>query len=68
MILLTSLKGSVKTAAQKTQAETAAKGIEGQKGVKNELKVDANDSMTNQMVSSNSNTAKTANSNANMKK
>ena len=62
------LKGSVKTAAQKTQAETAAKGIEGQKGVKNELKVDANDSMTNQMVSSNSNTAKTANSNANMKK
>ena len=62
------LKGSVKTAAQKTQAETAAKGIEGQKGVKNELKVDANDSMTNQMVGSNSNTAKTANSNANMKK
>ena len=62
------LKGTVKTAAQKTQAETTAKGIEGQKGVKNELKVDANDSMTNQMTSGNTNTAKMANSNANMKK
>jgi BON domain len=62
------LKGTVKTAAQKTQAETTAKGIEGQKGVKNELKVDAKDSMTNQMVNGNSNTAKAANTNANMKK
>ncbi len=59
------LKGTVATAAQKTQAETTAKGIEGQKGVKNELKVQANDSMTNQMTSGNSNTKMT---NANMKK
>lgn len=57
------LKGSVKTAAQKTQAETVAKGIEGVKSVKNELKVDANDSMTNQMVNGNSKMA-----NSNMKK
>ena len=56
------LKGSVKTAAQKTQAETVAKGIEGQKGIKNELKVDAGDSMGNQMTSGNTKT-----SNANMK-
>lgn len=44
------LKGTVKTAAQKTAAETAAKGIEGQKGIKNELKVNPNDSLTNQTV------------------
>lgn len=66
---VTTLKGSVKTAAQKTQAETTAKGIEGVKSVKNELKVDANDSMTNQMTSGNtSSNTKMANSNANMKK
>lgn len=47
------LRGTVATAAQKTQAETVAKGIEGQKGVKNELTVRANDSMTNQMVNGN---------------
>lgn len=58
------LKGTVKTAAQKTQAETVAKGIDGQKGVKNELKVDANDSMGNQMMNGNA----SSNSNANMKK
>ncbi len=58
------LKGSVKTAAQKTQAETVAKGIDGVKSVKNELKVDAGNSMTNQMVGSNTKT----NTNANMKK
>ncbi len=57
------LRGSVATAAQKTQAETVAKGIEGQKGVKNELKVQANDSMTNQMTGGNATTT-----NANMKK
>lgn len=51
------LKGTVGTAAQKAQAETVAKSIEGQKGVKNELTVKANDSMTNQMV--NGNTAHT---------
>jgi len=59
------LRGSVATAAQKTAAETVAKGIDGQKGVKNQLTVNAADSMTNQMTSGNSNTMK---SNANMKK
>lgn len=44
------LKGTVATAAQKTQAETVAKTIEGQKGVKNELLVRAGDTVTNQMV------------------
>ncbi len=47
------LKGTVATAAQKTQAETAAKTIEGQKGVKNQLLVRAGDSVTNQMVNGN---------------
>ena len=41
------LRGTVASAAQKTQAETVAKGIEGQKGVTNRLTVSANDSMTN---------------------
>lgn len=50
------LRGTVATAAQKTSAETVAKGIEGQKGVNNQLTVKANDSMTNQMVNGNSNT------------
>jgi hyperosmotically inducible protein len=59
------LRGSVGSQAQKTAAENAAKGIEGQKGVKNQLTVNANDSMTNQMTSGN---ATTSNSNANMKK
>ncbi len=49
------LRGTVASAAQKTQAETVAKGIEGQKGIKNELKVQAGDSMTNQMTTGNSN-------------
>jgi len=44
------LKGTVATAAQKTAAETAAKGIEGQKGIKNELKVNPDDSLTNQTM------------------
>jgi BON domain len=54
------LKGTVANAAQKASAEKVAKGIDGQKGVKNELKVAPNDSMTN-TKSSNSNT--TSNSN-----
>ena len=58
------LKGSVANAAQKTAAIAAAKGIEGNKGVKDELKVQANDSMTNQMTGTNTKT----NTNANMKK
>ncbi len=43
------LKGSVASKAEADKAVAAAKGIEGQKGIKNELKVNANDSMTNQM-------------------
>jgi osmotically-inducible protein OsmY len=53
------LKGTVANAAQKASAEKVAKGIEGQKGVKNELQVKPNDSATNQMV--NGNKSKTAN-------
>ncbi|MGI8788154.1 MAG: BON domain-containing protein [Pyrinomonadaceae bacterium] len=59
------LKGTVANAEQKAKAESVAKGIDGQKGVKNELKVEPNDSMTNQMTSGNSNTKM---SNANMMK
>ena len=61
------LRGSVATADQKAVAEKVAKGIEGQKGVKNDLKVQAGDSMTNQMVNGNGNT-KAGNTGANMKK
>jgi len=50
------LKGTVETAAQKTKAEEVAKGIDGVKSVKNELKVAPDDSMTN--TSSNSNAKK----------
>ena len=54
------LKGTVANAAQKASAEKVAKGIEGQKGVKNELKVAPNDSMTNTKsnTSANTNTGK----------
>lgn len=47
------LKGTVANAAQKSKAEQVSKGIEGQKGVKNELQVRPGDSMTNQMVNGN---------------
>jgi osmotically-inducible protein OsmY len=45
------LKGSVATKAQADKAVSVASGIEGKKGVKNELKVQAGDSMTNQATS-----------------
>lgn len=48
------LRGTVASAAQKTAAQKVAEGIEGQKGVTNQLTVKANDSMTNQMVNGNS--------------
>jgi hyperosmotically inducible protein len=41
------LRGTVENAAQKTKAEQVAKGIEGVTKVTNQLKVAANDSMTN---------------------
>jgi hyperosmotically inducible protein len=47
------LAGTVASAAQKASAEKVAKGITGIKSVKNELKVSANDSVTNQMVNGN---------------
>ena len=50
------LKGTVADAAQKTKAEQVAKGIDGVKSVKNELKVAPKDSMTN--TTSNSNAKK----------
>ncbi len=59
------LKGTVGTAAEKTKAEQVAKGIDGVKSVKNELKVAPKDSMTNQMV--NGNTSNKANANVNKK-
>jgi hyperosmotically inducible periplasmic protein len=49
------LKGTVANAAQKTKAEQVAKGIDGVKSVKNELKVAPNDSMTNTSGNSNTN-------------
>ena len=48
------LKGTVGTAAQKDAAVKAAKAIEGVKDVKDELKVDAKDSMTNQATTTDS--------------
>lgn len=47
------LKGTVADAAQKAKAEQVAKAIDGVKSVKNELKVQPNDSMTNQAVNGN---------------
>lgn len=44
------LKGTVATAAEKAKAESVAKGVSGQKGIKDELKVQAGDSLTNQTV------------------
>jgi hypothetical protein len=58
------LKGTVASQAQKTKAVQTAKAIQGVKEVKDELKVSANDSMTN-MSTSNSNTH--GNTNANKK-
>ena len=56
------LSGTVGTEAQKTQAATVAKGIEGVKSVTNNLKVQAGDSLTNQAVGTNT-TTNTANAN-----
>jgi hypothetical protein len=53
------LRGTVASAAQKTAAQKVAEGIEGQKGVSNQLTVKANDSMTNQMVNGNSSSGNT---------
>ncbi len=57
------LRGTVANAAQKAKAGEVANGIEGKTSVKNDLKVVANDSMTNQAVNGN-----TKPSNANMNK
>ena len=54
------LKGTVATKEQMMKAESVAKSIDGQKGVKNELKVAAGDSMANMNTNSvvNGNTKK----------
>ncbi len=54
------LRGTVANAAEKAKAVSVAKGIEGQKGVKDELKVAPADSMTNMNTNSvvNGNTRK----------
>lgn len=49
------LRGTVETAAERSAAEKVAKGIEGVKSVKNELKVAPEDSVTN-MSGNSSNT------------
>lgn len=59
------LRGTVASDAQKKKAEEVAKGIEGQKGIKNELKVQAGDSVTNQMTGSNTAGDKKGTANAN---
>lgn len=58
------LRGTVANKEQSTKAESVAKGIDGVKSVKNDLKVAPADSMTN----TSSNSSSTTNSNANMKK
>jgi len=59
------LAGTVANAAQKASAEKTAKGVTGVKSVKNDLKVSAGDSITNQMV--NGNTKAKTNTAANKK-
>lgn len=61
------LKGTVANAAQKASAEKVAKGIDGQKGVKNELKIAPNDSVTN-MSSGNTKSNSNMKLNSNTKK
>ncbi|MGI8882766.1 MAG: BON domain-containing protein [Pyrinomonadaceae bacterium] len=56
------LRGTVASKAESDKAASVAKGIDGVKSVTNQLKVQAGDSMTNQMTSDG---AKTANANAN---
>ncbi len=57
------LKGTVATKAESDKALSVARGIDGQKGVKNELKVQAGDSMGNQMTSGNTNMRSNSNMN-----
>ncbi len=47
------LRGTVANEAQKKLAETVARSIEGQKGVRNQLTIRAGDSITNRMVNGN---------------
>jgi hypothetical protein len=56
------LKGTVETRAQKTKAEQVAKGIDGVKSVKNELKVALNDFV----ISMNTNSVVNGNKSSNM--
>lgn len=62
------LRGTVASKAESDKAATVAKGIEGVTSVKNDLKVQANDSLTNQVVGTNANTATNANAKSNANK
>lgn len=55
------LKGTVANNEQKAKAEQVAKGIDGQKGVKNELKVAPKDSITNVGTSDSTNSKSNTN-------
>lgn len=59
------LRGTVASKAEADKAIAAAKGIDGVKNVNSVLKVQPNDSLTNQMTTDD---PKTTNTNANMKK
>jgi hyperosmotically inducible protein len=63
---IVTLRGTVASKEQADKAVSVAKGVSGVKEVKNMLKVDPNDSLTNQMTSGNTNT-KTTTTNANTK-
>ena len=62
---MVTLKGTVANAAQKAKAVSVAKAIDGVKGVKDELKVQPNDSMTNTNGNHNANTNANHNANTN---
>jgi hyperosmotically inducible periplasmic protein len=59
------LRGTVANAAQKTKAEQVAKAVQGVSSVKNELKVSAGDSMTNQMTGGSNTGSSNTKANAN---
>lgn len=61
------LAGTVANAAQKASAEKTAKAVTGVKSVKDEIKISAGDSVTNQMVNGNTKPRPAANVNANKK-
>lgn len=61
------LKGTVASAAQKTKAETVAKGITGVKKVENQLTIKPSDSIANQAVNGNTKTSSNTKTDTNRK-